>query len=68
MDKFTAIKLWKKRMPIFDSLNTNVLFHQLIKKKSTDCVIIQQEQLTRANRKDYLKLLFEKHLGGGISQ
>lgn len=64
MDKFTAIKLWRKYINLFERLNANVLFHEAIKMRATDCTIIPQKQLTRSNRKEYFKLLFENHVGG----
>ena len=63
LNKFLAIKLWRKQINLFDRLNRNVLFHEVIKKKATDCTIIPQKQLTRSNRKEYFKPLFERYVG-----
>lgn len=57
LDKFTAIKLWRKYINLFERLNANVLFHEAIKKRATDCTIIPQKQIIRSNRKDYLASL-----------
>ena len=54
MNKFQLIKFWKKSIPLFNMLNQNVLFHEVIKKTSANCTIIPQKNVNRENRKDYL--------------
>ena len=42
-------------------MNRNVVFHNAIKKKAADCIVVPQISVNRKNRKDYLKPLIEKY-------
>ena len=61
LDKFHVFKIWNKQIGIFNRLNTNVVFHDAIKKKASDCTVVPQILMNIHNRKDYLKPLIEKH-------
>lgn len=59
MDKFKIIKLWRKKLPVFDMLNLNISFHEAIKKTNPQTKIIRQDQVTKQNRVEYLSNLFK---------
>ena len=60
-DKYLAIKIWRKNINLFNRLNENVLFHNAITKKTSNCIVMQQSNWTKENRPDYLTCLVENH-------